>query len=50
VNSQSGKGGVAYIMETEHGSAAPPAADRISKTIQAVAEDTGTEITRSRVG
>jgi 2-isopropylmalate synthase len=46
VNSQSGKGGVAYIMETEHGFALPRRLQiEFSKTIQAVAEDTGTEIT-----
>jgi 2-isopropylmalate synthase len=46
VNSQSGKGGVAYIMETEHGFELPRRLQiEFSKTIQAVAEDTGTEIT-----
>jgi len=46
VNSQSGKGGVAYIMETEHGFSLPRRLQiEFSKTIQAVAEDTGTEIT-----
>jgi 2-isopropylmalate synthase len=46
VNSQSGKGGVAYIMEQEHGFALPRRLQiEFSKTIQAVAEDTGTEIT-----
>ncbi len=46
VNSQSGKGGIAYIMETEHGFALPRRLQiEFSKTIQAVAEDTGTEIT-----
>src|SRR6478735_1528293 len=46
VNSQSGKGGVAYIMETEHGFDLPRRLQiEFSKTIQAVAEDTGTEIT-----
>jgi 2-isopropylmalate synthase len=45
VNSQSGKGGVAYIMETEHGFSLPRRLQiEFSKTIQAVAEDTGTEI------
>jgi 2-isopropylmalate synthase len=46
VNSQSGKGGVAYIMEAEHGFSLPRRLQiEFSKTIQAVAEDTGTEIT-----
>src|SRR4051794_7429828 len=45
VNSQSGKGGVAYIMESEHGFSLPRRLQiEFSKTIQAIAEDTGTEI------
>ncbi|MEO6987749.1 MAG: 2-isopropylmalate synthase [Aquihabitans sp.] len=45
VNSQSGKGGVAYIMEMEHGFALPRRMQiEFSKTIQTIAEDTGTEI------
>ena len=45
VNSQSGKGGVAYIMETEHGFSLPRRLQiEFSKTIQGVVEDTGTEI------
>jgi 2-isopropylmalate synthase len=45
VNSQSGKGGVAYIMEMEHGFALPRRLQiEFSKSIQAIAEDTGTEI------
>ncbi len=45
VNSQSGKGGVAYIMEMEHGFALPRRLQiEFSKTIQAITEDTGTEI------
>ena len=45
VNSQSGKGGVAYIMENEHGFSLPRRLQiEFSKTIQTVAEDTGTEI------
>jgi len=45
VNSQSGKGGVAYIMEAEHGFSLPRRLQiEFSKTIQAIAEDTGTEI------
>ena len=45
VNSQSGKGGVAYIMEAEHGFALPRRLQiEFSKTIQTIAEDSGTEI------
>ena len=45
VNSQSGKGGVAYIMEMEHGFTLPRRLQiEFSKTIQAITEDTGTEI------
>src|SRR5205823_1732440 len=45
VNSQSGKGGVAYIMKAEHGLDLPrPLQIEFSKTIQAITEDTGTEI------
>ena len=46
VNSQSGKGGVAYIMETDHGMVLPRRLQiEFSKTVQTVSEDTGTEIT-----
>jgi hypothetical protein len=45
VNSQSGKGGVAYIMETEHQLVLPRRLQiEFSKAVQAVTEDTGTEI------
>ena len=45
VNSQSGKGGVAYIMKAEHGFNLPRRLQiEFSKTIQAITEDTGTEI------
>jgi 2-isopropylmalate synthase len=45
VNSQSGKGGVAYIMEVEHGMILPRRLQiEFSKTIQTITEDTGTEI------
>ena len=45
VNSQSGKGGVAYIMESEHGFSLPRRLQiEFSKTIQGITEDTGTEI------
>jgi 2-isopropylmalate synthase len=45
VNSQSGKGGVAYIMDTEHGLDLPRRMQiEFSKTIQAITEQSGTEI------
>jgi len=45
VNSQSGKGGVAYIMEMEHGFMLPRRLQiEFSKTIQHITEDSGTEI------
>jgi len=45
VNSQSGKGGVAYVMKTEHGFDLPRRLQiEFSKTIQHIAEDSGTEI------
>ena len=46
VNSQSGKGGVAYVMKTEHGFDLPRRFQiEFSKTIQHITEDSGTEIT-----
>ncbi|NND75746.1 MAG: 2-isopropylmalate synthase [Ilumatobacter sp.] len=45
VNSQSGKGGVAYVMKTEHGFDLPRRLQiEFSKMIQHVTEDSGTEI------
>ncbi len=45
INSQSGKGGVAFIMSAEHGLELPRRLQiEFSKTIQTIAEDTGTEI------
>ncbi|HET9061334.1 MAG TPA: 2-isopropylmalate synthase [Acidimicrobiales bacterium] len=45
VNSQSGKGGVAYVMGTEHGLDLPRRLQvEFSKAVQAVTEATGTEI------
>ena len=45
MNSQSGKGGVAYIMEVEHGMILPRRLQiEFSQAIQHVTEDTGTEI------
>jgi 2-isopropylmalate synthase len=45
VNSQSGKGGVAYLMDAEHGLDLPRALQvEFSKAVQAVTEASGTEI------
>ncbi len=45
VNSQSGKGGVAYVMDTEHGLDLPRRLQiEFSRQVQAVTELTGTEI------
>ncbi|HEY1294765.1 MAG TPA: 2-isopropylmalate synthase [Chloroflexota bacterium] len=45
INSQSGKGGVAYIMNAEHGLDLPRRLQiEFSKTIQTITEDSGTEI------
>lgn len=45
VNSQSGKGGVAYIMKSEHGLDLPRRLQiEFSRSIQAIVEDSGTEI------
>lgn len=45
VNSQSGKGGVAYIMKSEHGLDLPRKLQiEFSRSIQSIVEDSGTEI------
>src|SRR5213082_1860881 len=45
VNSQSGKGGVAYIMKAEHGMDLPRRLQiELSKTVQHITEDSGTVI------
>jgi 2-isopropylmalate synthase len=50
VNSQSGKGGVAYIMGTEHGLDLPRRLQvEFSKAVQAVTEASGTEIKPSEL-
>ena len=49
VNSQSGKGGVAYLMKEEHGLDLPRRLQiEFSKTIQTITEDTGTDIALGR--
>jgi 2-isopropylmalate synthase len=46
VNSQSGKGGIAYIMSAEHGLELPRRFQiELSKTVQNITETSGTEIT-----
>ncbi|MDE0802456.1 MAG: 2-isopropylmalate synthase [Acidimicrobiales bacterium] len=50
VNSQSGKGGVAYVMHEEHGFDLPRRLQiEFSRTVQGVAENTGTEITAAEM-
>jgi 2-isopropylmalate synthase len=50
VNSQSGKGGVAYIMEEEFGLALPRRLQiELSRTIQRISEETGTEVTPGEI-
>jgi len=50
VNSQSGKGGVAYLMKTEHGLDLPRRLQiEFSKTIQTITEDTGTDMPSAEV-
>jgi 2-isopropylmalate synthase len=50
VNSQSGKGGVAYLMKAEHGLDLPRRLQiEFSKTIQTIAEDSGTDIPSAEV-
>ncbi|HEY4411222.1 MAG TPA: 2-isopropylmalate synthase [Acidimicrobiia bacterium] len=50
VNSQSGKGGVAYIMKAEHGFDLPRRLQiEFSRTVQTISEDTGTEISPVRM-
>ncbi|MGA0863017.1 MAG: 2-isopropylmalate synthase [Ilumatobacteraceae bacterium] len=50
VNSQSGKGGVAYVMKAEHGFDLPRRLQiEFSKTIQHITEDTGTEVSPTTI-
>jgi 2-isopropylmalate synthase len=50
VNSQSGKGGVAYIMDAEYGIEMPRDVQvEFSKVIQAVSDETGKEITAAQI-
>ena len=50
VNSQSGKGGVAYLLSTEHGLELPRALQvEFSKNVQKVTEQSGTEISPAQI-
>jgi 2-isopropylmalate synthase len=50
VNSQSGKGGVAYVMKEEHGFDLPRRLQiEFSRTIQHITEDSGTEISPAQM-
>ena len=50
VNSQSGKGGVAYVLSTEHGLDLPRAMQvEFSKRVQALTEASGTEISPAEI-
>jgi 2-isopropylmalate synthase len=50
VNSQSGKGGVAYIMKAEHGLDLPRRLQiEFSRSIQTITEDTGTDISPAEI-
>ncbi len=50
INSQSGKGGIAYIMETEHGIELPRRLQiEFSKTVQLIADGEGVELEASRL-
>ncbi len=50
VNSQSGKGGVAYLLEMDHHIKLPRGAEiELSKAVQKVADTTGQEITSTRI-
>ncbi len=50
INSQSGKGGIAYILEKEHGIELPRRLQiEFSKTVQAIADGEGVELTADRL-
>jgi 2-isopropylmalate synthase len=50
INSQSGKGGVAYILETEHGIELPRRAQiEFSKVVQKIADGEGVELSAERL-
>ena len=50
INSQSGKGGVAFLLEKDHGVSLPRRLQiRLSQRIQKLADDTGKEISSSQI-
>ena len=50
INSQSGKGGIAYVMETEHGIELPRRLQiEFSKVVQAIADGEGVEVAADRL-
>ncbi|HQX85136.1 MAG TPA: 2-isopropylmalate synthase, partial [Aestuariivirga sp.] len=50
INSQSGKGGIAYILETEHGIELPRRLQiEFSKVVQAIADGEGVELSAERL-
>ncbi|HEU0199791.1 MAG TPA: 2-isopropylmalate synthase [Burkholderiaceae bacterium] len=50
VNSQSGKGGIAYLLETEHGIELPRRLQiEFSSVVQAVTDDSGKEVTADEI-
>ena len=50
INSQSGKGGIAYVMETEHGIDLPRRLQiEFSKVVQAIADGEGVEVAADRL-
>ena len=50
INSQSGKGGVAFLLEKDHGVSLPRRLQiSLSQKIQKLAEDTGKEISSSQI-
>jgi 2-isopropylmalate synthase len=50
INSQSGKGGIAYVMETEHGIELPRRLQiEFSKVVQAIADGEGVELPADRL-
>jgi 2-isopropylmalate synthase len=50
INSQSGKGGIAYVMETEHGIDLPRRLQiEFSKVVQQIADGEGVEVEASRL-
>ncbi|WP_103565896.1 2-isopropylmalate synthase [Actinomadura rubteroloni] len=51
VNSQSGKGGVAYVLDTEHGFDLPPGMRaEVSRRVQAAADESGAEVPAKEIG